>query len=1490
MCNTQNFLKGKIIKKFLKISIWILVVIIILSVSSYIIFLSSTVQTYLSQRIAAKISEETHTPVSIEGVNFSPFKSLILKGLYIEDYQKDTLVYIGKLKADIDIFNYRNKKLHINKLTLTKAFVNLYEDKDRILNIEVFIDSLSSPSTDTIVSPENIEEKSWDISVANIDINRTQFAYKTVGFKPQSYGMNYDDIYVTDLHLEARNISLAGDSINFYIKQLSCFEKSGFHLKNLNAQSWISSTQWGLKDVTVVSDHSRAKAKHLYFNYTPGNACWANFTKRMQLDFLIQSSRISFLDLAYFNELLYGFRETGYMSGHVYGTIFDLRGKNIDIIYGENTAIKGRFYMNGLPYIRDSYLEANFKELTTSIKDIEKVYIPGYSKEHFTLPEYFNNLGLLKYKGKFNGFINDFVFYGNLHTDLGDLKTDILFKPSQEDNKLTFKGDLKTYNFNLGKLIEQEKVGKITLNASLNGFTKDGAPQGIIKGNINKVDFYDYNYENLALNGFFGDSKFDGNISIHDNNLDFDFSGKVDFSQEIPTMNFTSHLTNAKLYPLHLNTDDKDSELSLTLNANLTGNSLENANGIVKISDTHYKNSNGTLQLDEIALNSSTSSNFKKVVLNSDIVDAKVEGNYAITELVSSIKNLTYYYLPAYASNNDYTKIDSTNKFKFDINFKNTELITKVLYPNLIIANGSSIKGDLNAENHNLNLHFLSNKITLNDQELDLLKVDLSTNKDELILKGRTNSFIYSEDLKIHNLSHKITAQKNKVKFDLLWNNWDSITYSGSLSAEGIVEKTKNQKNQKWSIDLLPSTIIMADSIWNLPKSKIVLDSSSYFIDNFKVERKGQFFGLNGKISENPKDSIQFEIKNISLKNLNSILQESDFGVKGVINGYVQVSDFYGERLSNSDVTINELIFNQDTIGALKVNSDWDKSEEKFNFSSSINYRNNKDLDINGFYLPKSDTLNLKIALNQFRLDLLNPYLQDNISDIVGFTNGQVNIQGKMDSLISSGSIAFDSTQFTINESKTRYKCHDSIKITSSEFQFNNFKLVDEFDNTASIFGTVSHHQFQNYKIDLAINAKNFNVLNTKAKDNEVFYGQAFVTSTTHLYGKPDDLEIEITAQTNKNTKLFVPLNTSGDIKESNFITFINLNHDQSNKEKNDYHIDLSGLKMSCDLEITPDTEIQILFDPKIGDILKAKGNGNLKLGIDTKGDFNIFGDYTIHKGSYLFTLQNVINKKFNLANGGNIKWSGDPYNASLNIDAIYNVKTSLYDLLLNTPYADNNRKVPVECKMNLSKNLENPSINFDINFPSLDQQTQNVIAGLFASKDEMNRQILSLLVLHRFYTPEYLRSSDPNFENKSSNYAVGVTASELLSNQLSNWLSQVSNDVNVGFSYRPGDNVTKDEVELALSTQIFNDKVTINGNVGTNNNKKSSNDFVGDFDVNVKLDKKGKLQMKAFTRSNEYLLYEDRRNTQGIGIFYKENFDTVSQLFKKYFKFLRAK
>jgi len=1452
----------------------------------YLLFLSPRVQTFLSQKVANYLSEQTHTPISIQGVNFSPFKSIILKEIYIEDYKKDTLIYVGELRTQLDSINFKEKKAYIGKLSLKQAHFNLYEGKDRKQNIQIFIDSLSKRKA---AKDPLIHNKPWDINVSNVDLEESHFSFLTLKAKEQAFGMNYDDIDVRNIKLQARNIKIIGDSVDFDIKHMSCVEKSGFRLIDFVAHSWVTSKQWGLSKVKISSPRSQLSARHLLFNYETGKGYWRYFTKKMKLDFQIYSSKVSFIDLAYFNERLLGFQETGFISGHVFGTIYDLKGRNINILYGNHTSFKGRFYMNGLPKIANSYLEAEFKELTTSISDIENVYIPNFGDNHIQLPSQLNNLGLIHYKGKFNGFLNDFVFFGDFKTDQGTITTDILLKPNLSDNKLSFTGDLNTTDFNLGLLLGQEKVGNVSMNLSLKGSTSNEATQGVMKGNISKFNFFDYEYENLALDGYFADKHFDGKIALLDPNIGFDFAGKVDFSSETPVINFHSNLKKAKLFPLHLSKKDQLAELNLSIDANFTGDRFDNANGNIAIKNILYKNTRGEYQLNEIKIDSKTTPELKQFELESDLADIDVKGNYELDKLISSLPNMIYYYLPAYAPDSTYMLVDSTNQFEFNLLLKENAKLTELIYPDISLAPQSELSGKINAKAHELIMDLSIPSLTYYSKTIEGIKINLNTNHDKLLLKGRSDKLSFTKDYNIYNLSHSIEAYRNQVKYDLNWNNWGESTYSGALSAHGKVSSMKVDSDPKWDIDILPSTIILADSTWHIGQSHIQIDSTSYSIDQFKISQKNQFFSIDGKISTQPEDLIKFQIHDISLNHINSIGNNQDFGIDGNTRGYFQLSDFYGDRLTDSDFVLENLTFKRDTIGDFHLKSCWDKNEQKLSVKSYAIHKDKREINIEGDYFPAADSINISLELDSMRMNLIRPYLEGNISELKGKIGGQMQVEGPTSLPRINGKLKFLDTSFKINELQTSYSCNDSIIFTPKEVQFNNFKIYDSENNMAEIYGAIELNDFKQLDLDLALSTNNFKLLNTKNTDNDLLYGQAYFTGITHLYGSPDDIEVEITVKTDKDTRIYIPLDQTGDIEKSNFITFINT-FETSDSESEKYDIDLSGIKLNCDLEITPETDIQIIFDSKIGDVLKAKGNGNLQLGIDTKGDFNIYGNYTIQTGSYLFTLQNVINKKFDLANGGSIKWDGDPYNATIDINAVYNVKTTLYDLLLNTPYIDNTKKVQVQCKMNLSQQLSNPNIRFDIDFPTLDQQTQSILDALFSTEDEMNKQILSLLVLNRFYTPEYMRSTDPDFENKNSGYAVGVTTSELLSNQLSNWLSQISNKFDVGFSYRPGDNITSDEIEFALSTQLFNDKVTINGNLGTNSNQEQDNDIVGDFDVNIKLDQKGKLQLKAFTRSNEYMAYDESHNTQGVGVFYKEDFDTVADLFRKYLGFLRRK
>jgi hypothetical protein len=319
---------------------------------------------------------------------------------------------------------------------------------------------------------------------------------------------------------------------------------------------------------------------------------------------------------------------------------------------------------------------------------------------------------------------------------------------------------------------------------------------------------------------------------------------------------------------------------------------------------------------------------------------------------------------------------------------------------------------------------------------------------------------------------------------------------------------------------------------------------------------------------------------------------------------------------------------------------------------------------------------------------------------------------------------------------------------------------------------------------------------------------------------------------------------------------------------------------------------VQIIFDPKVGDILRGSGSGNLNMKISTTGNFIMFGDFTIDRGDYLLTIQNVFNKKFIIEPGGSIRWNGNPFNASIDLLAKYRTKASLNELF-GTENEYYKSKIPVDCQLFLTGKLMTPTVRFDIDLPQSEVETKIAMKNKISTSEEIDKQVISLLMLNSFYfNPSTTASAGETLNSSTYSNAAGTTVSELLSNQLSNWLSQINNDLNVGINYRSDARDKSEEVEVMLGTQLFNDRLTINGSVdvATNATADASSNIVGEFDIDYKLTKNGRLRVKTYNHSNNDILYIKSPYTQGLGFTYREEFNTLGELLRRYWRSISGK
>ncbi|HSH20517.1 MAG TPA: translocation/assembly module TamB domain-containing protein, partial [Draconibacterium sp.] len=707
----------------------------------------------------------------------------------------------------------------------------------------------------------------------------------------------------------------------------------------------------------------------------------------------------------------------------------------------------------------------------------------------------------------------------------------------------------------------------------------------------------------------------------------------------------------------------------------------------------------------------------------------------------------------------------------------------------------------------------------------------------------------------------------------------DSSGYS-SIKSFTYFSESENSIFPKLKTDFLPSGIFLTDTVWQLNPFTTSVDSTSINISKFALFNKNQRISIDGNISKDTTELVFAHLKNIDLEYFQKRFSEKN-NLKGIVNCSVILSQLYKQPVIVADAKINKLEYKNQLIGDVMLTSNWDVITSEIKSELEINNKQARTLMANGSFNPKTKGLNYILKADSLPLKLLETVILNGLSGFSGTTSGVIKVGGTTDKLLMNGVAKVNDGSLMIDYTQTKYFIDDSVYFKSDTIQFTDVTFTDIHKNTGKLNGILAHDNFSNMLYDLTLVSPKIRVLNTTMRFNEQFYGDAFANCKLKVFGRGLKVAINGSMTTLPGTEVNISMEYENAIEQYDFLEFVNT---MEITEQNMFFYDppKTDFSISLNIEVTPDAKTQLVYNSQIGDVIKAEGEGILLFDMNKYGDISLSGDYTVVKGDYLFTLQSVVNKRFTIAPGGTFVWSGDPYNAIINLSAIYSLKTSLDDLLADS-YNNANylyQRIPVECIIILTDELINPTINFKINFPDENEDVKTRLQQFINTEEEINKQILSLIVLGKFYTPEYMRGQ---YQTQNPNM-IGTTASELFSNQLSNWLSQISKNVDVGFKYRPGNSITNDELELALSTQIFNDRVILNGNIGNNVNPESNNSsqIVGDFDMRVKLTPNGKIQLKAYNHSNNDLIYETAPYTQGVGFSFKEEYNSFQELMHK--------
>lgn len=1415
------------------------------------------VQGFVSQRIAAYLSKELNTTVSVGSVYFKPFSSITLKHLYIEDLDRDTLLYVEDFSGRLNFRSIRRSRITIGNIELDNGTFSLKKYRDNSTNL-TFIQDYFRPTKTGAKKEEGLELIFSDVSFKGMDLK-----YRDYSSAVTESGINYGDVHLSALGGTLRDIDLKTHIFKASLEGLTFREKSGLIVEELSTLAIIDSTSMEFSNLNLSLNESHL-SDYVRFDYESFTD-FKDFLNKVKVTGDFKSSKIRSVDIAYFAPQILVTQFDVYITGLLSGTVNDLSGNNIEIRSGRDTWLQGDLKIKGLPNIEQTLFDMNLKRLMSTRKDLE-ILIGGLSrKTNFELPLIFDRFGRIDYQGRVTGFYNNFIAQGIFHTQLGDLITDVNLDIRAIGK---YSGDVYSPDFNVGRLLNYSDLGKASFRANVvgAGFSFEQLEEKLT-GHFDFVEYKGYRYRNITVDGDYRNEQFTGNIDVRDENLVLDFNGNLNFESEVFKYDFLAHVERLNLK--ELNFYDDSLSISGNFDANFTGNNLSNIDGRLLIENLIIEGPQDSSLVDSILLYTQLESDQRTLAIESGILDTRINGQLDLKTLPSYFKSLTKHYIPSLAI--DVTEFNK-QEFDFELVLKDFEPISLIFAPQVSIPFEGFMSGRFSSEDNVAIINGYFPELYYKKNKVSNIIIDQITGMDALHLSVTADQINFTDSLYINNINMATVLRNDSLNFNVKLSD---VNASNQLDLNGLVEFNLNEQVQ---LSLLPSRIIINREEWQvLEKVNFDFENDGLTLNGFGLSQGRQHVKLDGTISKSDTDVLNVDFENFLLSTFNPLSRPFGVDLQGEMNGHVEVTSLLNTPYIFADLDAESIVYNDTHLGDMAIHAGLDPKSQLVDLDVDIKKQGMETVKLSGTYNPEEDVepLNLNVVMNQAELILFQPFLKNLVTDLKGKATANLQVGGTLSEPLIDGSAELNDASFIVNYLKTAYTIDEVVKIENSKIILEDVRIRDKNQNEAIANGSVDMRNPLNPEIHSDIKASNFMVLNTSARDNPLYYGTAYGTGTFRFNGPTDNMNIVIDAYTNSGTVINLPLNSAEAVSDNDFITFVSRDSNEVVQKRSHFQ----GLTMSLDLNVTPEARAVIFTD--LGR-LSGNGDGLLSMKISSLGDFEMFGDYLISNGEFEFTAQDFINKKFEINRGGSIRWTGDPTEALINLTAVYDVRTSVRPLYIAAGRGTaTDQRVMTQAEMILSGNLLHPDISFGINFPT-DSYIQDELQSYLSDMNNVNQQALSLIV-RRSFAPG--TGTDLTRELNSTVLSAGT---ELAFNQLNNIISQSLNLNFVDFNIRSFN-------EASASIRLWSNRLILTG--GVTDRRAELNDFnvfgkevVSDIEALYLIRKSGTLLFRASNRlNNRNFLNPTDEYISAVGLVYRQEFDTFGEFLKRLLFFRRS-
>lgn len=1423
-------------------------------------------QTKIARYATDYLNEDFGTHISIDKVAISIFGGVKLKGVLVLDHHNDTLIAANRIQTNVLSFrNIADSKLHFGELKADALVFHLKTYKgETFTNLDEFVKAFDNGKPGS---------GKFRMKVANLEVadgrfrltNENAVTPRVLDFK--------------QLNGKLKDFYVKGPSVSAQIQKLSLLDHRGLLVQNLKADFSYSKTNIVLDKLELVTKESALRGA-VKLTYTKQDM--KDFVNRVKFDFKIDRANVSSNELnLFYNE--FGKNQKFYLSTTLKGPLNNFTLHNLKLLDDEQSEIIGSINFRHLFDKKGPgfYMNGNFDRITSHYNNLREIMPRILGK---SLPAMLEKFGRVDLVG--DVMLTKRELHADLYimSELGEAETNLSVKDYNKPNEATYAGTVDLSQFNLGAFINDKSIGTVSLNLEVDGqgFNKESLNTSV-KGDIRELYFNRYNYKNISVDGRMKWPYFKGTVNSNDPNLLMSFDGLVDMSRNRYNYDFHAQVDYADLKALNLMKKDTISIFRGDLMLNASGTNLNNLAGRLHVTQLSYQKNAKSFYFEDFTVESSfDASNVRTITIDSkDILEGRIVGKFDVNQVQKLAENA----LGSLYANYSEHKVKPGQFMDFEFIVYNK--IVSIIVPDVTIGENTTVKGHINADRGEFKLAFNSPNVEAFKNYFNNIRIDVD-NKNPLY-----NAYVQMDSMRVKNYKVSDFSLVNMIQNDTLHLRTE---FKGGKEEKDFFNLNLYHtidKDNKSVVGFKRSEVNFKNYLWYLNENdtrdnKVVFNKklTDFTIDNIMLSHNDQRMQLSGMLKGKDYKDLKLTFNDVDLHKITPSLDSLNFG--GRVNGEVSLKQNKSVFQPAASISIDTVSINEHKLGNLDLQIAGDREFKKFTVYSSIFKNDEETFFANGSIdiVNQQTQLDIDAGFNRFDISPLSVFLKSIFPSMRGLASGRATIAGNARDPEVNGRLYLRDAGLKVGYLNVDYDFEQDavIDFNKEEIFFRRMHLTDtKFGTTGLLDGSVKHKFFKDWRLDLNISSERLLVFDTPDSDEAQFYGTAIINGEAKIYGPTTALTIDVNATSMKGTDIKIPINNTGSAGGAS-ASYI---HFQSPEEIANLLKGIvaetktyKGLEMNFELNVTKDAFIEIIIDKNTGHGLRAKGNGNLLLEINTLGKFNMYGDFAVTEGIYNFRYGGIFDKQLTVRPGGYLNWDGDPTRARLNLEAVYKTSANPAVLLETSTF---NRNIPVEVVIALNGNLTAPEHEFVINFPGASSVLKSDLEYRLSDFDTRQTQALSLLYSRTFLSPT------------NASTAVYAPIFERASSLVGDIFSEEDSKLKVNLNYVQGDRnpyvETYSQLGLTLSSQI-NDRISINGQLGVPVGGTGMNEsaIVGNVEAQLRLNTDNTLKARVFNRENDYnFLGEGIGYTQGIGLTYEVDFDTFSELVAKIFRKIKV-